>query len=30
MEHLQKAEAMFRGMGMGYWPGKAQDALAKL
>jgi class 3 adenylate cyclase/tetratricopeptide (TPR) repeat protein len=29
-EHLRKAETMFREMGMEYWPGKAQQALAKL
>jgi class 3 adenylate cyclase/tetratricopeptide (TPR) repeat protein len=27
---LNKADAMFREMGMKYWPGKAQNALAKL
>jgi hypothetical protein len=30
MENLKKAETMFREMGMDYWLGKAQDALAKL
>ena len=29
-EHLRKAEAMFRQMGMDHWLGKAQEALAKL
>jgi tetratricopeptide (TPR) repeat protein len=29
-EHLRKAEAMFRQMGMDHWLGKAQDALTKL
>ncbi len=29
-EHLQRAGAMFREMGMEYWLGKAQDALARL
>jgi tetratricopeptide (TPR) repeat protein len=28
IEHLRKAEAMFREMGMDYWLGKAQSALA--
>jgi hypothetical protein len=27
-EHLQRAEAMFRQMGMDYWLAKAQNALA--
>jgi hypothetical protein len=30
MEHLQKAEVMFRQMGMDYWLGKMQGALARL
>jgi tetratricopeptide (TPR) repeat protein len=30
MEHLQRAEVMFRQMGMGYWLSKTQQALAKL
>jgi tetratricopeptide (TPR) repeat protein len=29
-EHLRKAEALFRQMGMDHWLGKAQEALAKL
>lgn len=29
-EHLQQAEAMFRQMGMDYWLGKTQNALANL
>ena len=29
-EHLHRAETMFGQMGMDYWLGKAQDALAKL
>jgi tetratricopeptide (TPR) repeat protein len=30
MQHLRKAESMFRQMGMDYWLGKAQKALARL
>jgi class 3 adenylate cyclase/tetratricopeptide (TPR) repeat protein len=30
LENLKKAEAMFQDMGMDYWLGKAQQALAKL
>jgi class 3 adenylate cyclase/tetratricopeptide (TPR) repeat protein len=30
LQNLKKAEAMFRDMGMDYWLGKAQDALARL
>jgi tetratricopeptide (TPR) repeat protein len=30
LQNLKKAEAMFREMGMDYWLGKAQEALAKL
>ena len=30
LENLKKAETMFREMGMDYWLGKAQEALAKM
>jgi tetratricopeptide (TPR) repeat protein len=30
LENLQKAETMFREMGMDYWLGRAQTALARL
>ena len=30
LENLKKAEAMFQEMGMDYWLGKAQEALARL
>ena len=30
LENLKKAEGMFREMGMDYWLGKAQEALARL
>ena len=30
LETLKKAEGMFRDMGMDYWLGKAQEALAKI
>ncbi len=30
LQNLQKAETMFQEMGMDYWLGKAQEALARL
>ena len=30
LENLKKAEGMFQEMGMDYWLGKAQEALARL
>ena len=30
LENLKKAETMFQEMGMDYWLGKAQEALARL
>jgi hypothetical protein len=30
LENLKKAEGMYREMGMDYWLGKAQEALARL